>query len=234
MVASNKLLDRFFLKVLQRLHPRADATDLSSSRRFCKLSIFTTKNTSNKTDSFFNSPHIDKMDVLFQDFQVAAKELLMELYRSNPDDEEVLKDIAYLQDLSYLCGGFSVPTTCGYDILHKEETSSDNVHAHFAMIGLGVTIKVCPHCYHYFFGSSFTHCTPAAISVNSNHFVSTFSDGDNHVIGWGGASSYRREIYDRFDGPPVPRMFPALFLNWILNANNPEALEMAELRGINI
>ena len=151
MVASNKLLDRFFLKVLQRLHPRADATDLSSFRRFCKLSIFTTGNTCNKTDSFFNSPHIDKMDVLFQDFQVAAKELLLDLYTNNPNDEEVKKDIAYLQELCYLCGGFSVPTTCGYDILQKTESLSDNVHAHFAMIGLGVTVKICPHCYHYFF-----------------------------------------------------------------------------------
>ena len=39
------------------------------------------------------------MDVLFQDFQVAAKELLLELHRNNSDDEEVLKDIAYLQEL---------------------------------------------------------------------------------------------------------------------------------------
>ena len=74
-------------------------------------------------------------------------------YRSNPDEKKVRKDIAYLQELRYLCDWFSVPTTCGYDILHKEETSSDNVHAHFAMTVLGVTIKVRPHCYHYFFGT---------------------------------------------------------------------------------
>ena len=54
MVASNKVLDRFFYNVLQGLYPKI----LYSFRRFCKLSIFTSGTRCNRMDSFFNSPHI--------------------------------------------------------------------------------------------------------------------------------------------------------------------------------
>ena len=103
MVASNKILDRFFNnKVIQQLYSRAVEEDVHSLRMFCKLSIVTSGTRCNRTEYFFNSPHIDKMDVLFQDFQVTAKDLLMEVRLNFSDDTSLTTDIQYLEDLSDL------------------------------------------------------------------------------------------------------------------------------------
>ena len=87
------------------------------------------------------------------------------------NDDAVLLEITYLKNAYEMCGGFSDPTTCGYSLVNMFEDSEcprgmDEVHSHFAMIGLKVSFKICPiGVYHYFFGSSFTHCTPVTVTL---------------------------------------------------------------------
>ena len=232
MVSCNKVLDRFYFKVLKKLYPKVASDDLSTFRRFCNLSIFTSGNTVDCTDSFLNTPHNDTTDVLFKEFQRTAQELLGDLRKKDPENHCLDVDIDYLERLSVACGGFAVPTTCGYDFVTSKRFSS-NIQAHFAMIGLGVTVQLCPQCYHYFFGSSYTHCTPMALSIQRDLKVTTFSNGEANVVGWGGGKSVRREIYDRHGGPPVQRLIPSAFRHWLLNCNDQAAIDEAEQRGVN-
>jgi len=231
MVSSNKTLDRFFLEVQRRVFPDIPDEELQTFRRFCNLTIFTSGTSASETDSFCNVPHIDKNDVFFKEFQNAAKELVFELRSSHAEDYEISRDINYLEELARLCGGYAVPTTCGYSIIQQPGTT-DELHSYFAMIGLGVAIKICNQSYHYFHGPSFLHCTPAAICINDNKQIVTYSNGNNNVVGWGGAQSVRREVYNRYSGPPVPRLFPAAFYHWLRTCNNPRAIEEAERRGL--
>lgn len=229
MVSSNKVLDRFLLEVLLKLYPNASPDELHTFRRFCNLSIFTSGTETIKTDSFFNKPHVDKNDVFFKEFQKAAQDVLDYMKVKHADDDLVLRDISYLEKLAIICGGFSVPTTCGYSILKCSE-SDKSVHSYFAMLGLGVAVKICHKSYHYFFGSSFRHCTPAAITIDSKGMIASYSNGDVNIVGWGGAQSVRRQVYNQFNGPAVPRLFPAAFYNWLRTCNNPRAIEAAERR----
>ena len=231
MVACNKSLDRFYFKVLKKLYPDASDDDLFSFRRFVNLSIYTSGNASDRTDTFFNTPHSDKTDVLFKEFQIAAHELLSELRLKTPNDPKLESDIQYLERLASACGGFAVPTVCGYDIV-KSNTCSNESMAHFAQLGLGVTVQLCPQIYHLFFGSSYTHCTPMALSTQSDGKVTVFSNSDVNVVGWGGGKSVHRQVYDQFGGPPVHSLFAPAFRRWLETCNNQDAINEAERRNV--
>ena len=121
MVSCNKVLDRFYFKVLKKLYPKVASDDLSTFHRFCNLSIFTSGNTNDCTDSFLNTPHNDTTDVLFKKFQRTAQELLGDLRKKDPENHCLDVDIDYLERLSVACGGFAVPTTCGYDFVTSKK-----------------------------------------------------------------------------------------------------------------
>ena len=72
-----------------------------------------------------------------------------------------------------------------------------------------------------------------ALSIQSDLKVTTFSNGEANVVGWGGGKSVRREIYDRHGGPPVQRLIPSAFRHWLLNCNDQAAIDEAEQRGVN-
>jgi hypothetical protein len=82
-----------------------------------------------------------------------------------------------------------------------------NIKTHFVMLGLGGTGRIFSQSYHYFFGSSFTHCTP----VQKDGTITTYNDGHCNVIGWGGGDSIQRQIYDQYGGSPVVIQFQRLF-----------------------
>ena len=89
-----------------------------------------------------------------------------------------------------------------------------DVHAFFALLGLGVSVKLT-HCYHYFMAASVSHCTPTPIST-VNDVVVTYTAGDINIVGWGGgnASRERRRFYNDNGGPEVPRLSRAMFYRW--------------------
>jgi hypothetical protein len=92
-----------------------------------------------------------------------------------------------------------LPTSCGYQILNREKELTGNTDVEyvqefddetfvsFALIGLGLTIRIRSGLYHYFFASTFTHCTPLVVTVrNERVYMST---KHLNTIGWGASSS---------------------------------------------
>ena len=189
MISSNHLYDRFLHAVMCKLFPGDDSK--ATFRRFCGLSILTLGNASCSTDSFFNSPHVDTTDRWRKEVQEAAKSLLSEWRTTHSGNKDVLDGIRYLEDMAGLSGGyFSVPTTCGYNIICNSEVDLQKEHqinAHFVMLGLGVSVRIRSGCYHYFHASHFNHCTAIPVTVRRAKMAKAYA-GLFNIIGWGGAS----------------------------------------------
>ena len=220
MTASNGLLDRFIAVVLSRLYPDIDSDDLSSHRRYCSLSIFTAGSKKQLCDGFANTPHIDKKDVFQQNFQREARKLLTEIRGMYCHDDDVMKDLQYLETLADFPTGFCVPTTCGYAITSTATVACQDISQHdaircttdiprqdicdhdlinitdFAMIGLGVAVTIRAQAYHYFMASQFTHCTPVPTQVHRSGYVSYFT-GQYNVVGWGGGQAGTHNTYQK-------------------------------------
>lgn len=196
MAASNALLDRFILTVLQRLYPNIDSEQLASHRRYCSLSIFTAG--SQQCDSFANSPHVDDNDSFEKTFQTEALVLINEIRSLYAYDENVMNDLKYIEILAGYRGGFCVPTTCGYSIvsMQSQEEASILSSSEFAMIGLGVSVKLVSNSYHYFMAPLFTHCTPVSLTIHKSGYVSLYS-GKYNVVGWGGSQSSTQSNYKK-------------------------------------
>jgi hypothetical protein len=198
MGATNNLLDRFYFTVLKNIYPDILNDSLVTFRRHCSLSIFTAGTAAGRCDSLFNTPHTDNMDIMDKQFQEEATKLLCELKEEYSCYSDVMQDVKYLELLSYVTGGFSVPTTCGYSFVEvdKQTSERDRVCADFALLGLGVAVELCPKSYHYFFGSAFSHCTPVSLVVKDSGIIKSYT-GKHNIVGWGGSASNNDNVYEK-------------------------------------
>ena len=219
MLCANRLLDRFTFMVMRSFASREKHCDVMGKNRFCRLSIWTSGNSKDLIDGFTNNVHRDR-DCFHKKFQEVATGFLFKLESMNVFDKS---DIDYLKALINTADGkFQSPTVCGYDIIHKDNGDTDNeedqwqVHAFFALLGLGVSLKL-GHCYHSFLASSVSHCTPTPISI-AHDIVCTYTGGDVNIVGWGGGNNVeRRRFFNEHGGPEIPRLTQALFERWLDN-----------------
>ena len=219
MLCANRLLDRFTFMVMRTFENDEKHCETLSKNRFCRLSIWTSGNSRDLVDGFTNNVHRDR-DCFHKKFQEVATCFLSKLELSKVSDEA---DIEYLKEMINTAdGNFQSPTVCGYDIVHKEYSESGNeedkwqVHAFFALLGLGISVKL-GHCYHSFLASSVSHCTPTPISI-AHDIVCTYTGGDVTIVGWGGGNNVeRRTFYIDHGGPAIPRLTQALFERWLEN-----------------
>ena len=203
MTACNSLLDRFFATVLSRLYPNIASDELASHRRYCSLSIFTAGSSKAQCDGFANTPHMDKKDIFEAKFQTEAALLLSELRSLYSSDSSVMRALNYLQTLSSFHRGFCVPTTCGYSIVPANDLDSAltngnvSIITDFALIGLGISVKISSKSYHYFLASLFTHCTPVPLHINHESGHVSMHSGQYNVVGWGGGKAETDNTYRR-------------------------------------
>jgi hypothetical protein len=239
MSACDPLYDSFISKVLHRLFHKfqlkqdncsfSSTKQISTFRRYCNLSIFTGGCAKDQTDSFFNVPHVDKGDKFFNDFQNEALSVMNEsLHNYGGKTSHQRQQLEYLQKLFETGNGsFSLPTTCGYQMVQTSNNyniTPNDMKSYFCMSGLGYSVHLDNNLYHYFFGNTFTHCTPISVSVK-NGIVRTYS-GDVNVVGWGASSSPRKAMYRALydpvrDGLPIQRLTQSAFNEWISGV--PEA-----------
>ena len=218
MIHGNRLLDKFYYLVWKGMNPEAPLNDTLGKNRFCRLTIWTSGNCKDKVDGFSNNIHVDN-DRFHKVFQEAASWLLQRM------EEEKLFENNDLDYLKSLCetskGKFQSPTVCGYDIVRKMNSNDMilkdddwDVYPYFALLGLGITVKVC-RSYHSFMAASVSHCTPTPISI-AHDVVCTYTGGDVTVVGWGGGGNEgRRRFYDQHGGVPVARLTQRFFEAWL-------------------
>lgn len=237
MICANRLLDRLCFLIFKALATTevhdGDETyknqqrqkDLFGTTRFTRLRLWTQGNTKDEIDGFCNNPHLDR-DAFMEIFQELSKWLLDRLRENECFNQKDVQYLSKLLDMGH--GRFQTPTVCGYDIVKKDPNDTRNVHACFALLGIRVSVKVC-HCYHYFFPTTLTHCTPWPITFLDDDIVTTFNHGEINVVGWGGGNSARRrEFYRRHVGPPVNRLTRQAFINWL--ATLPRNLQIIARR----
>lgn len=238
MVGANRLLDRFCFLIYKALgNVQVDdgdrtfmnqmkLSDIFGSTRFTRLRLWTQGNLKDSIDGFCNNPHVDR-DAFVKEFQELAKWLLDTLKENDIFNKN---DIEYLLKVCSMGRGqFQTPTVCGYDIVHNVQKDDRVVHACFALLGLRVSVKVC-HCYHYFFPTTLSHCTPWPITFLDNNTVVTTTHGEINVVGWGGGNSAKRsEFYRRHGGPAVNILTRQNFINWL--ATIPQNLQSIARNG---
>lgn len=164
----------------------------------CVLSILTMGKTSTNTriDGFINHPHVDR-DIFFKTFQETAMKILKEWIETNIS-LDMKKNILYIQRLHDIGhrASFPLPTSCGYQIVDNHKVSEHKISTvieesdsfiSFALIGLGVTIRIRSNLYHYFYASIVSHCTPVPVTVK-NGMVYTYT-GLFNIVGWGASSA---------------------------------------------
>ena len=217
MIHCNRLLDRFYFMMFKAIDPESALVETLGKNRFCRLTIWTSGNKKDRVDGFTNNIHVDN-DRMHKTFQEAASFVLQAIEEENLFDQD---DIEYLKKLKETSKGqFQTPTVCGYDIVKKKRFNNEtdledwNVFAYFALVGLGVSVKL-DHCYHSFMAASVSHCTPTPISIAYN-IVTTHTGGDINVVGWGGGGNeQRREFYETHGGIPVDRLTQRIFAAWL-------------------
>lgn len=233
MICANRLLDRFCYLIFRSLAlmtiekdgqiytNQMKQTSVFGSTRFTRLRLWTQGNAKDCIDGFCNNPHVDR-DGFFQSFQDIA-DWLLAIFKNNKLFNE--NDVQYLMKLRDMgLGKFQTPTVCGYDIVRKDPSDTRHVHACFALLGIRVSVRVC-HCYHYFFPTSITHCTPWPITFIDEDTIATYTHDEINIIGWGGGNcSKRRNFYRRHGGPPVARLSRQNFINWL--ATLPQNLQI--------
>lgn len=237
MICANRLWDRICFLVFkslattevedgkERYKNQNSQKDLFGTTRFTRLRLWTQGNTKDNIDGFCNNPHVDR-DACIQTFQQLAKGLI-EMFRSDNSFNQT--DVKYLTHLLAMGHGkFQTPTVCGYDIVRTDTKDSRDVHACFALLGIRVSVKLC-HCYHYFFPTTLTHCTPWPITFIDSNILTTYNHGEINIVGWGGGNSRkRREFYNRHGGLQVNRLTQENFINWL--ATLPQNLQIIARR----
>lgn len=219
MRSMDPLLDvfLFFIKSLIQVQfkQRKEMVHVSGAKkRHCSLSILTFGSVHSEANGFFNEIHMDKGDILKGDFaQIALRELanFKERYAS---DALVQSHIEYLSNLYNLCGGFPIPTVCGYrfspmagaDTCRQEVASEENFHAHFPMPGIGSSVRLRCGTYHFFLGGVFSHCTSVPVTIEEKlksdgsrglTYTLFCKDGSN-VVAWGAGSKSGSTVWGNF------------------------------------
>ena len=210
---ADRFYNRFLIEVSKRMkeslysdHHGIDqqrGSEFDHRGPLCVLSILTMgkKNKHSKLDGFINQPHLDVGDDVFRDLRDIGHALMLSWLKEDEMAESMKENIRYYFRLFNLgkkkC--LPLPTSCGYQILNREKELTGNTDVEyvqefddetfvsFALIGLGLTIRIRSGLYHYFFGSTFTHCTPLVVTVrNERVYMST---KHLNTIGWGASSS---------------------------------------------
>ena len=192
MRSLNKVYHDFLWDVWKVKYPdKKNRTLITRLRNFCKLSILTFGTRQTRLHSFVNTPHVDTTDNYDMTTGNLAFRLLKDKLKQDPNYSNTF---GYTFELLKILGQSSfklaVPTVCGYDIIKGEndDNSTENYHSFFSLVGLDVSVKITPHVYHYFFASSFTHCTPSTMYVNSSNQTCTlYKEGGATIVGWGGS-----------------------------------------------
>ena len=189
-----------------------------ANKRHCSLSILTFGSSQSEANGFFNEIHMDKGDILKGDFaQIALRELakFKDQYAS---DALVQSHIEYLSNLYHLCGGFPIPTVCGYrfspmmavDTCDQQEASKENIHAHFPMPGIGSSVRLRCGTYHFFLGGVFSHCTSVPVTMEEElkkdgscaPTYTLFCDHGRNVVAWGAGSKSGATVWGNFVNDP--------------------------------
>ena len=133
----------FLWKVWKSTHNNEERWERPNTfRRFCKLSILTFESISHKVHGFVNTPHVDRTDNCSLSMNNEARSYIGKLGAKHSN---------YFQSLM-VNDKLHVPTVCGYDIIRGEdqEENLDIYNAFFAMLGLGISVKLCPKVFHFF------------------------------------------------------------------------------------
>jgi hypothetical protein len=209
---ADRFYNRFLIETSKKLKQTLYNVDSNNNQRgnefdhrgpLCVLSILTMgkNNNHSKLDGFINQPHLDSGDDLFMDLRNIGHALLYAWLEEDDIEESMKENIHYYFRLFNIgikkC--IPLPTSCGYQILNTEKKVADNIDlcslqelddetfVSFALIGLGLTVRIRSGLYHYFFASIFTHCTPLVVTVrNERVYMST---KHLNTIGWGSSSS---------------------------------------------
>ena len=94
---------------------------------------------------------------------------------------------------------FCLPTTCGYQFVFQGDAEKElDVHAFFAMDGLGVAMAIDHGVMQHFMGAMFSHQTCLAIMHHRNDGRVSLSNADDDflIIGWG-SSGGRTEVAEK-------------------------------------
>lgn len=250
MNACTSLLHCFIEHVYRKKCPQK-GRQFHNFRGFNNLSILTAGSTDTKTDGFYNTIHTDVNDCLDNVFQQNAMEILTDLKKTCPQylvDDDFKKGIAYLEKLSIYCKGFATPTTCGYTIIDNRDDNEDassnrknELDASFAMVGLGVSVRIDSNdFYHTFFGSAISHCTAVPVTIDNGNACSIFT-GKYNIVGWGSGSSKAQRVYDNHfregmanHGNRMTNVTRNALIAWLMRTNLPDAIHDAEIQGIHI
>ena len=170
----------------------SDGNYFQSLRRFCNYSIVTAGSIHQKCYGFCNQIHVDKNDFLEGDLSVVGRNVIKRLEDKYIDHLKVLDNLNYYKEHINTFGRIPVPTTCGYKILYNPDHSKEtySIVAFFALVGLGISVELKSDIYHYFLGSTFTHCTTVPLKLTNDGKVFIYGDEFN-IFAWGAGSSSR-------------------------------------------
>ena len=192
-------------EITQYMDPLLDGLLITVRRRIGKLSlnhVSVRRNTSitvcsmgtkrDCTDGFSNTNHVDLTDKYGRDVQTEIKHILLDYDEKGKHDAlrnecGLARELYYLRELIEVCSdNVSTSTTIGYDFVDANNNASkgDKIHADFMMIGLGVSVRMCPSLYHNFYGSAFVHSTALPITQSANGNLATYASKFN-VFAWG-------------------------------------------------
>ena len=145
-----------------------------------------------KCYSFLNEAHLDSADKLSTEESDAFKMLANQIRAEDPSYPKALNELKYYENMQQTFSHMPIPTTCGYKIMkfQKEENcAEEEIISFFALVGLGISVRIRSNLYHHFYGSTFSHCTPATLKVKDGH-VFLYGD-DFKVFAWGAGSKTR-------------------------------------------
>ena len=164
----------------------------NTHRRLCNYSILTNGSKSSKCYSFINETHVDDGDKLNAEESNAFCALVHQINEEASSYPKAKKQLKYYQKMQNTFSSLPVPTTCGYKIICNNESDvseEEEIISLFALVGLGISVRIRSNLYHHFYGSTFSHCTPATLKVKDGH-VFLYGD-DFKVFAWGAGSKTR-------------------------------------------
>jgi hypothetical protein len=186
---ANPLIDGLLINVRRSLG-NLDKKNIPL-RRNCAISVCSFGDEQDKTDGFSNTAHVDVRDKFGKDVQLEIKKIIDNLDRKATvyalkNNSKLTEELAYLRELIELGDGdIGSPTVIGYDIVDSGRGTVDStMNADFVMVGLGVSVRLTPQLYHYFFGNIFVHGTALPITSYEDGKISTFAKKHN-VFAWG-------------------------------------------------
>jgi len=91
--------------------------------------------------------------------------------------------------------GFCLPTTCGYQFLHKEGTEQLSMQQYFSFDGLGLAMPLVDGMTHHFLGAAFSHQTCLCTGFRENGTVQLSNIRDSFLLFAWGRSGGSKQVY---------------------------------------